>query len=174
MPINRLECQLILPLAPRPLTTPTLARVPPQVQEHKREVERLLEHKRAMYEAQRAAEAAAEAARKAEEQRQVCACCCMLWGACVLREWDGMGWDGMDRAIVVLLAMCCASTVSKRLTAADCATTAAAPLQAAIISDERKRLLAEAAGLLGHLPPGIIRTAEEMQYVQQLAAQRQQ
>ncbi len=43
--------------------------------------------------------------------------------------------------------------------------------QAAIVAEERRRLLAEAAGLLGHLPPGVIKSAEEMEYVRRLAGQ---
>ena len=42
------------------------------------------------------------------------------------------------------------------------------------MAEERRRLLAEAAGLLGHLPPGVIRSAEEMEYVTGLAAQQAQ
>jgi hypothetical protein len=56
--------------SPPPPTAPLLLLLL-QVQEHKREVERLLEQKRAMYEEQSAREAAAEAAGRAEESRQV-------------------------------------------------------------------------------------------------------
>jgi hypothetical protein len=37
------------------------------------------------------------------------------------------------------------------------------------VADERRRLLAEAAGLLGHLPPGVIKTAEELEFVRRMA-----
>lgn len=144
--------------APLPLALPW--------QEHKRAVDAMVAERRAMYEAQRAAEEQEEAAR-----------CVGLAAVPPPRACPPFGRQPWHAWSAARLLVSPRANAARRRRAPPRPTPPVAPRRAAegarkaaLVDAERRRLLAEAGDLAGYLPRGVLRGAEDAQLLAAAAA----
>lgn len=135
-----------------------------QVAEHRRAVDKMLEDKRAMYEVARAAEEQEAAARCAG----LCTAQAELWGTCIKK--------GCVRMMPTHLQDLTDSTAHQLRLPSGCPVCRRAEeaRHAAIIAEQRRKLLEQAEELAEFLPPGVFKDRQELETFKRTTQLRQQ